>query len=268
MHELPLLIFTLLVQGSVGLTLFMALSSGNRSRLLPPMLIACIMGGLGLVASTLHLGHPLNAFYALRHMESSWLSREIVFASIYLAILGIATLLVLLKKQPSRVLLVIATAFGLIDVFCMGAIYYHSSVITWQHFNTWLMFFGTSGILGAIVMSWLIANRSDTPEMMKLLRTAAVLVVAITVVRLLAQPEYIRYLSLTEMNNIVTLPHQSLEAFRQFSHLRILAWGVSVIGTLLFAIGAWRSCRGGILFGSLGLVVAEVLLRFMFFSIH
>ena len=47
MHELPLLIFTLLVQGSVGMTLFLTLSARAGSRvpevkpqLLPGMLIA------------------------------------------------------------------------------------------------------------------------------------------------------------------------------------------------------------------------------------
>ena len=268
MNELPLLIFTLLLQGSVGLTFFLALNSGNRGELVPWMFIACVMGGLGLIASALHLGYPRNAFNALRHLEGSWLSREIVFATIYLAILGLTTLLTLLKKQPSRILLASIAALGLIDIFCMGAIYYHSSVITWQHYNTWLMFFGASGILGATAMSGLMMNRTHTLEMVKLQRTAAMLVIVITVIRLLAQPEYINYLGASEVQNVVTLPHQSLEVFRQYSSLRVFSWTVSVIGTLFFAIGVWRSRHGIVLLGSLGLVVAETLLRFMFFRIH
>ncbi|OAT46540.1 anaerobic dimethyl sulfoxide reductase subunit C [Proteus hauseri ATCC 700826] len=42
------------------------------------------MGGLGLLVSTLHMGYPWNAFYVLRHISSSWLSCEIIFAAIYL----------------------------------------------------------------------------------------------------------------------------------------------------------------------------------------
>lgn len=262
MHELPLLIFTLLVQGSVGLTLFLALSTGEKRTLLPAMLVSCVMGALGLMASTLHLGYPLNAFNALRHVESSWLSREIVFASLYLAILCIATLLVLLKKQPSRVLLALATVAGLVDIYCMGAIYVHSSVVTWQHFTTWIMFFGAAGILGAAISNVLL------PGVTKLLRVAAVLVVAITAIRLLVQPEYIHFLAAASANEVVTLPHQPLIAFHQLAGLRLFAWVISVLGTLLFAIGAWRSRRTAMLLGGLGLIVAEVLLRLMFFSIH
>ncbi|CBG90156.1 dimethyl sulfoxide reductase anchor subunit family protein [Citrobacter rodentium] len=262
MHELPLLIFTLLVQGSVGLTLFMAFSAGDRRALLPAMLVACVMGGLGLIASTLHLGYPLNAFNALRHVASSWLSREIVFASLYLAILGMATLLVLFKKQPSRVLLALATLAGLVDVYCMGAIYVHSSVATWQHFNTWVMFFGAAGILGAVMGNALL------PGMTKLLRVAAVLVLAITAIRLLVQPEYINFLATASLSDVVTFPHQPLVAFHQLAGMRICAWALSVLATLLFAIGAWRAKRTAVLLGGVGLIVAEVLLRFMFFSIH
>lgn len=54
MHELPLLIFTLLVQGSVGMAVFLTLSARAASRipevkhqLLPGMLLACVVGGWG-----------------------------------------------------------------------------------------------------------------------------------------------------------------------------------------------------------------------------
>lgn len=275
MHELPLLIFTLFVQGSVGLSFFIMLSARaqnavNREKgaLIPSMLVACVVGGLGLVASTLHLGYPLNAFNALRHVASSWLSREIVFASLYLAALGLCTLVALVKKQLWRVLLPVATLLGLIDVYCMGAIYVHTSVVTWQHINTWFMFYGTVGILGAVAMVWLLAWRLSSARMQTLAKMAAVLVIAVTVARLLVQPDYIGYLGGAGMSEIVTLPHHPLEAFHEFSDLRLATWTLSVIGTLLFSIGAWRTRRAVMVAGSLLLVVSEVLFRFMFFSIH
>ncbi|MDU1297489.1 MAG: DmsC/YnfH family molybdoenzyme membrane anchor subunit, partial [Enterobacter hormaechei] len=87
MHELPLLIFTLFLQGSVGVTLWLAFGSTQRSALLPAA-GAFVLASLGLLASALHMGYPLNALNALRHVSSSWLSREIIFASLYLAALG------------------------------------------------------------------------------------------------------------------------------------------------------------------------------------
>ncbi len=93
MSEWPLVTFTLLVQSSVGVTIFTALyfcwlekEIGNQraTRTLRPVLLtSAILGCLGLLASTLHMGYPWNAFHALRHISSSWLSREIIFAALY-----------------------------------------------------------------------------------------------------------------------------------------------------------------------------------------
>jgi len=277
MHELPLLIFTLLVQGSVGMTLFLTLSARAGSRvpevkpqLLPGMLIACVAGGLGLVVSTLHLGYPLNAFNALRHVASSWLSREIVFASLYLAALGLCTLVMLVRKQLIPLLLPVAAVLGLIDVWCMSAIYAHTSVITWSHFNTWLMFYGAVGVLGAVALAWLpmLKARSVARERQSVMRFAAAMVVAIVAIRLLAQPDYIAYLSNASLSGVVTLPHQPMAIFTQLSGLRLFSWTLSVLGALLFAVSAWRQGKLGLMVGSLLLVLSEVLFRFMFFCIN
>lgn len=277
MHELPLLIFTLLVQGSVGMTLFLTLCAGTANRvpearvqLLPVMLTACVAGGLGLIASTLHLGYPLNAFNALRHVASSWLSREIVFASFYLAALGLCTLIMLVRKQLVSVLLPLAALLGLVDVWCMSSIYAHTSVITWTHFNTWLMFYGSVGVLGAVALAWLplLKTQAVAEKRQSLMRLAAILVVAIIAVRLLAQPAYMSYLANVSLSGVVTLPHQPLDAFNQISGLRLFTWAVSVIGSLLFAISAWRNRSVGLLVGGLLLVMSEVLFRFIFFSIN
>ena len=54
MHELPLLIFTLFLQGSVGVTLWLAFGSTQRSALLPAA-GAFVLASLGLLASALHM---------------------------------------------------------------------------------------------------------------------------------------------------------------------------------------------------------------------
>lgn len=277
MHELPLLIFTLLVQGSVGITLFLTLGAGAAKplpqatrQLLPVLLTACVMGGLGLIASTLHLGYPLNAFNALRHVASSWLSREIVFASFYLAVLGLCTLILLVKKRLVSVLLPIAALLGLIDVWCMSAIYANSSIITWMHFNTWLMFYSAVGILGAVGMAWLpILNTGPVMQTRNtLLRLAVVCVVGIVAIRLLAQPAYVDYLANAPLKSVVTLPHQPLEAFARLEGLRLVCWVASVVGAVLFAVSGWRNRRTGLLAGGVLLVLAEIAFRFVFFNIH
>ena len=71
MHELPLMAFTLLLQASVGMTLWLAflhrhilITSSARPVMRPPLLLAFLAGAVGLLISTLHLGYPLNARHA------------------------------------------------------------------------------------------------------------------------------------------------------------------------------------------------------------
>lgn len=277
MHEWPLLLFTLLFQGSVGGTFFLTMAVSRTKtvpeeniHLLPGLFFACIAGGLGLLASTLHLGYPLNAFNALRHAGSSWLSREIIFASVYLAVLGLCTLFLLRNKRLVRGLLPAAALLGLIDVWCMSAIYAHSSIITWMHVNTWLMFYGAVVILGAVALAWLpLLNTPQTAEARQtMLRLSVVLVMLTLAIRLLAQPAYIHSLSVASLNDVVTLPYQPVEAYHHLSGLRLFTWVLSAGGTLLFAVSGWRNKTGGLILGSLLLVTAEILFRFVFFSIH
>ncbi len=82
MHELPLLIFTLCLQGSVGVTVWLALGRqyAVEGRVpargaLPAMAGAFVLACVGLLASALHMGYPLNALNALREMcirDSVW----------------------------------------------------------------------------------------------------------------------------------------------------------------------------------------------------
>ena len=282
MHEWPLIIFTLLVQGSVGLTVFTAVAMMSASRTLnvkqkhsaglPAMLAAFIAGALGLMASTAHLGYPLNAFHALTHIGSSWLSREIVFASLYLAVLGLATLIALFKKRVIPFMLLIASLLGIIDIFCMSAIYVHAWVVTWMHFNTYVMFFGSMLSLGAVAALWAFANASrlQAQPLRAAMVTAVLVLVGVTLVRLLEQPLYMSYLANAGISDVVTFPHQPLAAFKEQSVLRLTAWIALVAGSCLLAVSL-RSARISKALLALGgglVLVAEILLRFSFFSIN
>lgn len=276
MHELPLLIFTLLVQLSVGLTLFITLALprqpfGDRAAatrtLRLPLLIACASAGAGLLCSTLHLGYPLNALHALRHVSSSWLSREIVFAAAYLAVLGLATLLALFKQAIWRALMPLALVVGIVDVYCMSAIYAHSSVVTWTHYTTWLTFFGSTILLGATAQAWLIARRQTLETRRRILSTGAMLVVAVVAVRLLFQPAYTEYLSQMVHRDAATFPYRSLDAWYALANVRAVGWLLAVAGAALMSVSAQRGGRGVLICASLALVLSEILFRYVFFSL-
>ncbi len=91
--EWSLLLFTLLVPLMTGML--------ARYILHPAPLSALLFTGTGLLAilfSLLHLGRPLRAWKALRHVGSSWLSREIAGFSVSFAL---SLLYVLLPNKPA-----------------------------------------------------------------------------------------------------------------------------------------------------------------------
>lgn len=258
MHELPLLIFTLFLQGSVGVTLWLALGGATSS---PRSVMfaaagAFVLASLGLLASALHMGYPLNALNALRHVSSSWLSREIIFASLYLSALGLAILLLFTNKPGWKLLLVVAGIIGLVDVFCMAQIYMHASVVTWQHVNTLVLFMGSVGIMGSACMAARAKNH----------RAAVAIVVLLVLARLLMQPVWLADIYAAD-SSVVTFPHAPLQMLEQLRAVHLLSWCVSVLGMLCFAAGGLKSARGTMLIGSALLIVGELMLRFVFFSI-
>ncbi|HOA27400.1 MAG TPA: dimethyl sulfoxide reductase anchor subunit, partial [Arachnia sp.] len=88
-HELPMILFTVIAQLSVGTfiavgVMDLLLSHRNDARTVrrvtEPVLYA--IGPalvLGLLISMLHMNDVTNVFNVIRHWESSWLSREILF---------------------------------------------------------------------------------------------------------------------------------------------------------------------------------------------
>lgn len=274
MHEWPLLFFTLLVQASVGLTLFTAVNAFSRqatSRALRAALVfSCIMGGVGLIASVAHLGYPLNAFNSLRHIASSWLSREIVFAALYLGVLGVTTLLALFAKRIVPLLVLLAGLIGLMDVYCMSNIYISVSVVTWMHINTFFMFYGSVLILGAVLAMLMLVPHGRNGEMRSLAKLAVAAVVVAVAARLVEQPAYMSFLAQSCMvSDVVTFPLQALAAFDALASVRIAAWCLMAVGAALFALSLRqpRIARGAAMTGSVLLVVAEIMARYAFFSL-
>ncbi|MFT0668749.1 dimethyl sulfoxide reductase, partial [Enterobacter hormaechei subsp. xiangfangensis] len=53
----------------------------------------------------------------------------------------------------------------------------------------------------------------------------------------------------------------------QLRTVHLLSWCVSVAGMLCFAAGGLKAARGTMLLGSALLIVGELMLRFVFFSI-
>lgn len=165
-HELPLILFTVLAQMSVGAFVVLGVVQvAGRTRfgraavdeIADPALYA--IGPVltfGLLASMLHLGNPFNALNTFRHLDSSWLSREIVFGIGFAGLGFLFAALQFLRWGSSllRQALALGTALvGLGLVWVMSMVY--ASLPTVPAWNTWTtpaQFFLTTGLLGTLAV--------------------------------------------------------------------------------------------------------------------
>ncbi len=289
MHDWSILVFTICYTAGVGLMGAVSLSGLLlRDRLGPALfysatrdtiLLACVLAGLGLAASFGHLGYPLNAPNAIRHVATSALSREIVVAS---AFIGAACLTALASLRWGRVpLSAVAGCFliGLLSVWFMGDIYRNASIVTWMHANTHVMLFGGLALMGAIVGFALIG-----PKVARVIGFAGVLpllgwTVALVLVGIAAQlavlPSYVTAIHANPMNAVVTYALDPLEIFQAQNEMRLIRWLVSFTGAALLLYALWRALRSkesagfALTFTAAVLLVAgEVVGRYLFYTIY
>ena len=139
MHPAPsVIVFTTLSGAGFGLLVWLGLG-------FPPVTgwvafglhaVAYALAGGGLMASTLHLGHPERAWKAFSQWRSSWLSREGLCSIAALAVTGLhgAGLIFLDMRIPA--LGVLGAALALATVFTTAMIY--TQMKTVPRWHTWL----------------------------------------------------------------------------------------------------------------------------------
>lgn len=164
LHELPLVIFTICAQMSVGsfVTLGLIQLFGARvpaetmEKVTRPALYAIgPLLVLGLAASTFHLGSPLRAYNALLHADSSWLSREIITGIAFLVLgagFAVAEWFKLFSYRLRQVLAGVTALVGLFLVFCIGQVYSLRTVPAWATPHTTVRFYVTTFLLGGLAV--------------------------------------------------------------------------------------------------------------------
>lgn len=167
LHEFPLVVFTIIAQMSVGSFVVLGLihllggRAGGRSadvidKVSDPALYA--IGPIlvvGLLASMMHLGTPIRAINALRHLDSSWLSREILFGLLFAAIGGAFAFSQWFKWLTPRLrqaLAGLAALVGLALIWSMTMVYLLPTVPAWDSWATPVRFFATTLLLGSLAV--------------------------------------------------------------------------------------------------------------------
>jgi DMSO reductase anchor subunit len=155
MHPAPSLIaFTTLSGLGFGLLAFLGLG-------LPPVTgwvafalyaIAYALAGGGLLASTLHLGHPERALKAFTQWRSSWLSREAWLSVAALAVNGLYGAGLVFADIRITTLGLLGAALALATVAATAMIYTQlKTVPRWHHWSTPALFLAYAITGGALL---------------------------------------------------------------------------------------------------------------------
>ncbi|XBH22002.1 DmsC/YnfH family molybdoenzyme membrane anchor subunit [Jonesiaceae bacterium BS-20] len=165
-HELPMIIFTIFAQMSVGAFVVLGIIQvvarfkGGTSavdKITDPLLYAIGPAMVfGLIASMFHMNDITNTLNVLRHWDSSWLSREIILGASF-AGLGFLFALAQWFKWGStllrQILAGVTAVVGLALVYAMSMIYYTLvTVPAWNTFATPAQFFTTTFLLGCLAV--------------------------------------------------------------------------------------------------------------------
>ncbi|MBI4432343.1 MAG: dimethyl sulfoxide reductase anchor subunit [Candidatus Omnitrophica bacterium] len=163
-----LIFMTVLTQLAAGgfLTLWLGDLLSGVFRFLQPLREFLVYGACGILivtggalsASVFHLGRPLFAYKALRMWKRSWLSREVLFFTIFSFLGGgYATLLLAANffqfPVPAAARLVlggIVAASGMAGIYASAKIYLVPARPSWNTIRTPLRFFLTGFILGPL----------------------------------------------------------------------------------------------------------------------
>lgn len=165
-HDVPMILFTVITQMCVGafVTLgVLQLAASRRhspevvERVTHPVLYAIGPAMiLGLAVSTLHMGYPLHALNVIRHWDSSWLSREIIFGCGFAGAGFLFAILEWFHKGSfalRRALAALTAVLGIGLVVCESMIYYSVETIPgWHSPFVPAAFFSTTILMGTLAV--------------------------------------------------------------------------------------------------------------------
>lgn len=156
MGESALMIFSFCIQAAIGMMLFITLGKqlykGKQFR--SAAITSAVFSVIGVLASLAHLGQPLSALNSLANVGSSWLSREVLSAGVFMGIAVLYALVIYFKPESLSLSAVLGWAgslIGLFTVFSMGKLYSTASVPVWHGMNTFVDFYATTIAVGALI---------------------------------------------------------------------------------------------------------------------
>ena len=297
-REWALIAFTILTQMSVGAFIvlgimhFYAQRKGGleqADQLADRALLAIVPTlALGMLASLLHLGTPLNAWKTIFNVGSSWLSREILFSVLFVGVAAVFAFMQWRKMytpQVRNIVALVSVALGLLLIYANARAYMTAAVPLWNSWFTLISFLTTAFLLGALAMgAALVANyaymqRKDPgcadaqcTLLRDVLRWVAVIAVTLLGVEFLVVP--LQIASLASSGSVPALESVNLMAgtyqWVLILRLALVFIGAGILGAFVYSNasspGKERVAGNLTYLAFLFVLVGEVLGRFLFFA--
>ena len=162
--ELPLVLFTLLIQMAVGVVIFAALRQwvtveGPSVRTRNEWIAVLAMVVLAVFAAFFHLGKPLGFIRMLANLQSAWLSREILAVGLF-GVLAAVTYYTVFTKAAMGWLIKITALVGLLAVFSTGMAYASAGLDAIHNVLPLIFFLLTVFTLGPAFASYFVDEKA------------------------------------------------------------------------------------------------------------
>ncbi|WP_374712087.1 dimethyl sulfoxide reductase anchor subunit family protein [Symbiobacterium terraclitae] len=167
LHEAQysLVLFTVLMQVAIGALWVLAAADLQEAQSPDPdrarltrlgSAILLPVAAVGMLFSTTHLGRPMLAMRALRHWETSWMSREIWMTGLFFGLIALYTLLWWWRPEVGkarRAVGVMGALAGAATILSQAMIYMIPGRPMWNHWSTLALFFGSALMLGPLAVA-------------------------------------------------------------------------------------------------------------------
>lgn len=276
-EEWPLLTFTLLSQFGVGAYIFFVIVRAFNKKLGNNLAINVTKRGimmvgpviaLALVFSLFHLGTPFGAYRSILNLDSSWLSREIIFTSAFFA-LWIVSFYLDRKGTWNQIVGWVTSVVGLGAVFCMASIYASSIKPAWTDANTYLAFYGTTILFGAVTsMIFILMSKEEKTEgLTSIIKGIGLVGLGAMIAQLVYLPIYVSGLSVSGQAGLKSAALLT----ETYAFSTVIRWALSFVGLAIIGWVFYRNNKSQsqmkFYLAALTLVlVGEFLGRYIFYA--